>query len=149
MGSKVSPSPKCKAISKQAQGRRRFGPYIYVAVFMVTSITIFSLLSIGFFAPETEVEIKASIVHSSNGLQTDFRHVSVDVNLYNPGRRRRTTVWVEITNQPTNMSFSKTQSMQIGYRQTKIITIEFTLDSLVYHGEFTHGVWLTYPNSQD
>lgn len=148
MERKVLPSPKRKAISKQAQGKR-FRLYILVAVFMVTSITIFSLLSIGFFASETEVEIKASTVHGSNGLQTNYRHVSVDVNLYNPGLRRGTTVWAEITNQPTNVSFSKTQSVQIGYRQSKIITIEFTLDSHIYHGEFTHRVWLTYPNSQD
>jgi len=148
MGSEAPPSSKRTATSKQTP-RRPIGLYIFVVVLVITSIMILSLVSISLFAAEAEVEITASTVRSSSGPSANYIQVSVDVTLYNPGRRRRTTVWAEITNQPTNVSFSKTQSVQLGYSQSKTMTIEFTLDSQVYYGEFTHRVWLTYPNSQD
>lgn len=147
MESAALPFPKRAVTSKQAP-RRRFVLYIFV-VLIIASIMILSLVSIGLFAPEAEVEITSSSVRSSSGPSANYIRVSVDVTLYNPGRRRRTTVWAEITDQPTNVSFSKTQSVEIGYRESETMTIEFILDSLIYYSEFTHRVWLTYPNSQD
>ncbi len=147
MGSEALPSLHRGATSKQ--NPRRIWLYVLVVVLIITSIMILSFVSIGLLAPEAEVEITSSTVRSSSGPSTNYIQVFVDVTLYNPGRGRRTTVWVEITNQPSNVSFSKTQSVQIGYRQAKTMTLEFTLDSQIYYGEFTHRVWLTYPNSHD
>ncbi len=146
MGSEALASPQQGA--KQGQ-RRRVGLYVFVVVLLVISVMVLSLVSVGLFAPLQEVEITSSAVQSSSGPSTNYTQVTVDVTLYNPGRRRRTTVWAEITDQPTNVSFSKTQSIQIGYRQSKTVTLEFILDSLIYAGGFTHRVWLTYPDSQD
>ena len=148
MGNEALSSPQRIATSKQAP-RRRVGLYVFVVVLLIASVMILFFVSVGLFAPEAEVEVTASTVRSSSGPSTNYIRVSVDVTLFNPGRRRRTIVWAEITNQPTNVSFSKTQSVQIDYRQSKTMTLEFTLDSLTYYGEFTHSVWLTYPNSQD
>ncbi len=146
MGSEALASPQQGA--KQGQ-KRRVGLYVFVVVLLVISVMVLSLVSVGLFAPLQEVEITSSAVQSSSGPSTNYTQVTVDVTLYNPGRRRRTTVWAEITDQPTNVSFSKTQSIQIGYRQSKTVTLEFILDSLIYAGGFTHRVWLTYPDSQD
>ncbi len=148
MGSEALPSPRRGVTIKQAP-RRRVGLYFFVVVLLIASIMILALVSIGLFAPETEVEVTASAVRSSSETATNYILVSVDVTLYNPGRGRMATVWAEITNQPTNVSFSKSQYVEIGYRQSKTMMIEFTLDSQLYYGEFTHRVWLTYPNSQD
>jgi hypothetical protein len=148
MGNQAPPSLQHEAVPKWGQ-RRRVGLFVFVVVLLFVSILVLSLVSVGLFAPLKRVEITASAVSISSGPSTNYTRVDVDVTIYNPGRGRRTTVWAEITDQPTNVSFSKTQSVQLGYRQSKTLTFEFILDSQVNNGDFSHHVWLTYPNSQD
>ena len=139
---------KPKSSHKQIPKKRRIGLFIF-AVLILALIIILSHVFISLLILEAEVDITGSTLQSNDEPATDYRQVSVDVYLYNPGGPRRTTVWVEITNQVTNVSFSKTESVQIEYKQPIKLTIEFTLDNLIYSGEFDHKVWLTYPNSQD
>lgn len=98
---------------------------------------------------ELEIDIISSRLQCNNEYSTDYKQVSVNVTLYNPGRPRGTTVWVEITDQPTNVSFSKTRYAQIENREIKTLIFNFTLDRLLYQGEFSHRTWLTYLSSQD
>ena len=139
---------KAKSSLKQIPSKRRIGLFIF-AVLILALIVFLSHLFISLIIFKAEVDIVGSTLHSNNESATDYRWVSVDVYLYNPGGGRRTTVWVEITNQATNVSFSKTESIQIEYKQAIKLTIEFTLDKITYPGEFDHRVWLTYPNYQD
>ena len=133
---------------KQIPKKRRIGLLIF-AVLILVLIIILSQVFLSILILETEVEFTSSLFQSNDESLTDYRKVSVDVYLYNPGGPRRTTVWVEITNQATNVSFSKTESVQIDYKQPIKLTIEFILDKLMYPGDFDHRIWLTYPNSKD
>ena len=129
------------------KNKRRIGLFIFAILVIVSFIILFHLL-MSLLILKSDVDITGSMLQS-NELATNYRCVSVDVFLYNPGGPRITTVWVEITNQATNVSFSKAESVQIEYKKPIKLTIEFTLDKLIYSGEFDHSVWLTYPNSQD
>ena len=139
---------KPKSSVKQIPKKRRIGLFILAILIMVIFIMLFHLF-MSLLILKAEVDITGSTLQSNDESATNYRRVSVDVYLYNPGGPRRTSVWVEITNQATNVSFSKTESVQIEYKQSIKLTIEFTLDTLIYSGEFDHRVWLTYPNSQD
>jgi len=140
---------KLKISLKQIpKNKRRIGLFILAILVMVSFIILFHLL-MSLLILKSEVDITGSMLQSNDELATNYRCVSVEVYLYNPGGPRRTTVWVEITNQATNVSFSKAESVQIEYKKPIKLTIEFTLDKLIYSGEFDHRVWLTYPNSQD
>ena len=148
MVGKAPVSPKRTSSLKQASMRKRLS----LSIFLVIVIVIFAILShvfINLLIYESEIEITTSRLKSNNEHSTDYRYVSVDVTLYNPSRPRGTTVWVEITDQPTTVSFSKTQYIPLEYRELKTITFDFTLDRLIYQGEFSHRTWLTYPSSQD
>ena len=129
------------------KNKRRIGLFIFAILVIVSFIILFHLL-MSLLILKSDVDITGSMLQS-NELATNYRCVSVDVFLYNPGGPRITTVWVEITNQTTNVSFSKAELVQIEYKKPIKLTIEFTLDKLIYSGEFDHRVWLTYPNSQD
>jgi hypothetical protein len=133
---------------KQLSMRKRLVLSIFLVVIIIV-IVISSQLLISLFIYESEVEIISSGLQSNTEYSTDYTQVSVNVTLYNPGRPRGTIVWVEITDQPTNVSFSKTQYVQIEYREVKTLIFNFILDGLLYQGEFSHRTWLTYPNSQD
>jgi hypothetical protein len=148
MVGKAFVSPKRLSSLKQASLRKRLVLSIFLVVVIIV-ILILSQLFISLLIYESEIEIISSELQRNNEYSTDYKKVSVDVTLYNPGRRRGTTVWVEITDQPTNVSFSKTQYFQIEYREIKSLTFDFTLDKLLYQGEFSHRTWLTYPSSQD
>jgi hypothetical protein len=133
---------------KQLSMRKRLVLSIFLVVIMIV-IVILSQLLISLLIYESEVEIISSGLQSNPEYSTDYVQVSVNATLYNSGRPRGTTVWVEITDQPTNVSFSKTQYVQIEYREVKTLIFNFILDGLLYQGEFSHRTWLTYPNSQD
>ena len=124
---------------KQIPKKRQIGLLI-IAVLLLALIIIISQIFLSILILETEVEFTNSLLQSNNESSTEYRKVSVDVYLYNPGGPRRTTVWVEITNQVTNVSFSKTESVQIDYKQPMQLTIEFILDKFMYPGEFDHRI---------
>ena len=122
---------KAKSSLKEIPKKRRVGLFIF-AVLILVSIIVMSHVFISLLIFKVEVDITGSTLQSNDDPKTNYRWVSVDVYLYNPGGRRRTTVWVEITNQATNVSFSKTESVQIEYKQPIKLTIEFTLDKITY-----------------
>ena len=132
---------------KQFPKNKRIGLFIF-AVLILVLIIILSQVLISLLIIERKDIITSSMLQSIDGPSTNYKRLTVDVYLHNPSGSRRTTVWVEITNQVTNISFSKCESVQIEYKQSKKIDVEFILDKLVYPGEFVHRVWLTYPNSQ-
>jgi hypothetical protein len=137
-----------KTSSKKIPKKKRIGLFIFSVLILI--ITIFlSHLFISILILRTQIDITKSTIQSNEELGINFRGVSVDVYLYNPGGTRMITVWVEITHQATNVSFSKTELVQLEYKQQKKVTIDFILDKLAYPGEFIHRVWLTYPNSND
>ena len=146
--SEAAVSPKHISTS-QPVPRRRIRVYFVAVVILIALTIILALFFTGFFTTETEVEITTSTLRSGDGLLSNYIWIAIDVSLYNPGWSRRITVWAEITDQPTQVSYSKAKSVHIGFKESKDVTIEFTLDSLIYHGEFTYRVWLTYPTSRD
>ena len=149
MRSEAPVSPKHTSTSQPVPRRRRIRLYVVAVVIVIASTIIMALFFTGFFNPEAEVEIATSKLRSGDGLLSNYRWVAVDVSLYNPGWSRRITVWAEITYQPTQVSYSKAQSVRIGFKESKDVTIEFTFDSVIYPSEFTYRVWLTYPTWQD
>jgi hypothetical protein len=149
MRSEAPVSPRHSSTSQPVPSRRRTRVYFVAVVVLIALAMILALFFAGFFTLEAEVEIITSTLRRGDGLLSNYIWVAIDVSLYNPGWNRRTVVWAEITDQPTQISFSKTQSVHIGFRESKDVTIEFTLDSLMYNGEFTYRVWLTYPTSRD
>ena len=108
MNNDTTASPKPKSPLKQASMRKRPGLLILLVAVLITSL-ILSHLFISLLISGSEIEITASKLQSDKEYSTDYTQVTVDLILYNPGRQRGTTVWVEITDQPTNVSFSKTQ----------------------------------------
>lgn len=149
MRSEAPVSPMYTSTSQPVPRRRRIRLYFVVVVIVLVSTMILTLFFTVFFTPEAEVEITTSTLRSGEGLLSNYIWVAIDVSLYNPSWSRRITVWAEITNQPTQVSYSKAQYVHIGFKESKDVTIEFTLDSLIYYGEFTYRVWLTYPTSRD
>jgi hypothetical protein len=124
--------------------RRRTKLYIAAVVIVCASTILLSLFLTGFFTPQAEVEITTSTLRSGSGLLNSHKWVAVDVSLYNPGWSRRITVWTEVTYQPTQVSYSKGQYVQIGFKESRDVTIEFAFDRVTYSGVFIHRVWLTY-----
>lgn len=114
-----------------------------IIVGVVLAVIFFPFIS-ALFALEDRVEITESIFHSST-VVGNHRLLTVDVSLFNHGWSKIITVWAEVTDQPTQVSYSKAQTIHLGFRESTEATIEFTLDSSVYQGEFTYRVWLTYP----
>jgi hypothetical protein len=149
MKSEAPVSPEHTSTSQPVPNRRRTRPYVIAVVILVASTIILSLLFTGFFNPEAEVEITTSNLRSVDGLLSNYRWVAVDVSLFNHGWSKTVTVWTEITYQPTQVSFSKAQSVHMDLKESMDLTIEFTLDSENYNGDFTYRVWLTYPTWQD
>lgn len=115
-----------------------------VAVVAAISAIILTLLFIGFFSLEANVEITTSTLHSSTRPSSNYRWVTVDADLYNLGWSSRITVWAEITCQLTQTSYSKSQYVQIGFRESKEVKFDFTLDNAIDSGELAHRVWITY-----
>lgn len=124
--------------------RRRTKLYIAAVVIVCASTILLSLFFTGFFAPQAEVEITTSTLRSGSGLLNSYKWVAVDASLYNPGWSRRITVWAEVTYQPTQVSYSKGQYVQIGFKESRDVMIEFAFDRVTYSGVFIHCVWLTY-----
>jgi len=149
MRSEAPVSPKHTSTSQPVPRRRRIKVYFVAVVVLIALAIILALFFTGFFTLKAEVEITTSTLRSGDGLLSNYIWVAIDVSLYNPGWSRRITVWAEITDQPTQVSYSKAQSVHIGFKESKDVTIEFTLDSLIYRGKFTYRVWLTYPTSRD
>jgi hypothetical protein len=133
---------------KRIPKKRRIGLLIFAIVILV-SIIFLSHILISLVIINKEVDIIGSTQQIDDNSIPNYILVSVDVYLYNPSGSRKPTVWVEITNQATNVSFSKTESVQIDYKQSIKLTFDFTLDKLTYSGEYDHKVWLTYPSSED
>lgn len=142
-------SPTHASTSQPVPRRRRVRSCVVAIVVVLILIIILTPLFTCFFIPEAEVEITASALRSGDGLSRNLIWVAIDVSLHNPSWSRRITVWAEITDQPTQVSYSKAQSVYIGSKESKDVTIDFTLDSLIYRGEFASRVWLTYPSSRD
>lgn len=136
-------SPK-QPLAPSPVPRRTLKSYVAAAVLVCASIILLSLLFTGFFSPQSEVEITTSTLRSGTELAGDHTWVAVDAGLYNPGRSRRITVWAEITYQPTQVSYSKGQYVQIGFKESRDVTIDFAFDRATYPSAFTHRVWLTY-----
>ena len=149
MRSETPVSPEHTSTSQLVPRRRRTRVYVVAVVVLIVLTVILALFFAGFFTLEAEVEITSSNLRSGDGLLSNYIWVAVDVSLYNPRWNGRVVVWAEITDQPTQVSFSKGQSVHLGFRESKDVTIEFTLDSMMYNGEFTHRVWLTHPTSRD
>ena len=139
---------KTKSAPREMPKKKRIGLLIFVVLILVLIIFLSHVL-ISFLILKEEVDIIGSTLKVNDNSIPNYRIVSVEVYLYNPGGSRRTTVWVEVINQATNVSFSKTKSVQIDYKQSIKLIIEFILDKPIYSGEFDHRVWLTYTNSQD
>ena len=133
---------------KKIPNKKRIGLLLF-AVLILVSIIVLSHVFISLLILKEEVDIIGSTLQIDDNSIPDYILVSVDAYLYNPGGSRRTIVWAEITNQATNVSFSKTESVQLDYKQSIKLTFDFTLDTLSYSGEFDHRVWLTYPSSED
>jgi hypothetical protein len=136
----------CRKQSSASQPvpRRSIKPHVAAVIAVVTLITALSLFFFGFFNYAGSVEITRSTLRSSSGLSGNYRWVAVDVSLQNPGWSRRITVWVEITCQLTHVSYSKGQYLHMGFRESKEVTVDFTLDNTLDHGELTHRAWITY-----
>ena len=141
-------SPSRKFSLKQASMRKRLGLSFFLVVVIIIVIVL-SHFFISIFVYESEVEITSSSLQIHTEDSSDYTQIFVDVTLFNPGHPRGTTLWVEITDKSTNVSFSKTQYVQIDFRELETLTFVFTVDKLIYLGEFSHKTWLTYPNSQD
>ena len=124
------------------------GKRIKLHVIAVVAAIALALVLTWFFVVlnllEANVEVTASTLRSVSGFSSNYRWVAVDVDLYNPGWSRRITVWAEITCQLTQTSYSKGQYVQMGFRESKEVTVDFTLDNEVNYGELTHHVWVTY-----
>lgn len=133
---------------KKNPNKKRIG-LLLVAVLILVSIIFLSHVFISLLILKEEVNIIGSRLQIDDNSIPNYILVSVDAYLYNPGGSKRTTVWVEITNKVTNVSFSKTESVQLGYKQSIKLTFDFTLDKLSYFGDFDHRLWLTYPSSKD
>ena len=128
--------------------RKRLGLSIFLVVVIIIVI-ILSHFFISLFVYESDVEIISSSLQIYTEDSSGYIQVFVYMSLYNPGRPRGTTVWVKISDEPTNVSFLKTRYAQIDFREIKTLTFVFTLDKKIYNSEFSHKTWLTYPNSQD
>ena len=128
--------------------KKRIG-LLVLAVMILALIVILSQVFISLLIIQMEVQISGSSLQSIDVPETNYKQIIVEGVVYNPGGQRRVTVWVEITNQETNVSFSKSKLLQIDYKQSKKVTIEFTVDKNTYPGQFDHRVWLTYPDFQD
>ena len=110
---------------------------------------VLSQILISFLILESDIQINSSNLRKDQDNSSEYLQVFVDVSLFNPGRSRGTTIWVEIFHEPSNVSFSKTKYIQLDYKELKNLSFDFILDHLIYDGNFTHKVWLTYPSSQD
>jgi len=130
--------------ASQPVPRRRIRLYVVAVVTVIASTIVLALFFAGFFTSEANVEITTSTLRSGSGLSSNYRWVAVDVSLYNPGWSRRITVWAEITCQLTQVSYSKGQYVHIGFRESKDVTVDFTLDNAIDYGELTHRAWVTY-----
>ena len=122
-------SPKRKSSFRYTSIRKRLGFSIFLVVVIIV-IIVLSQLFISLLIYDKEIEIITSKLQSNNEYSINYLQVSVDIILYNPGRLRGTTVWVEITNQPSGVSFSKTQYVQLDFRELKTLTFNFILDKL-------------------
>jgi hypothetical protein len=130
--------------ASQPVPRKNIKPHMAAVITVVTLIIALSLFFISFFNLDGSVEITTSTLRSGSGLSGNYRWVAVDVSLQNPGWSRRITVWVEITCQLTHVSYSKGQYLHIGFRESKEVTVDFTLYNALDHGELTHRAWITY-----
>lgn len=124
--------------------RKSIKPHVAAVISVITLAIALSLFFIDFFNLDESVEITSSTLRSDRGLSGNYRWVAVDVSLQNPGWSRRITVWVEITCQLTRVSYSKGQYLHIGFRESKEVTVDFTLDNALDYGELTHRTWITY-----
>jgi hypothetical protein len=118
-------------------------------VFLIVTVVVFFHLLISFLVLDSNIQVSSSSLLKDSDSSGDFLQVFVDVILFNPGRGRGVTVWVEITHEPSSVSFSKTEYVQFDFKELKNLTFNFTLDIHIYEGDFNHKVWLTYPSSQD
>jgi hypothetical protein len=107
--------PQLKSSLKQASIRKKLGFSIFLVVVIIIMIILFHFI-ISLFIYESKIEILTSEINNKE-FSNIFYQVSVKVVLYNPGRPQGTTVWVEITDQPTDVSFSKTQYVNLGFRE--------------------------------
>jgi len=116
-----------------------------IGVIVIASVVVLALALFltGFFNPK--VEITSSILHrgSSGILGTGNYWVNVEISLYNHGWSGTVTVWAEITYEPTQDTWKKAKAIHLGQRESKDVTIEFTLETGWYFGDFTYRVWLT------
>ena len=130
--------------SQPVPRRRRIKLYVVAVVTAIALTIVLALFFSGFFVLWANVEITTSKLRSDSGLINHYRLVEVDVSLYNPGWSRRITVWAEITCQLTQVSYSKGQYIHIGFKESKDVTVDFTLDNTIDCGELTHRAWVTY-----
>ena len=117
---------------------------ITVVVATISLIVALSLFFTGFFNLLGNVEITASTLRIGTGFSGNYKWVAVDVKLQNPGWEQKITVWVEITCQLTQTSYSKGQYINLGFKESKEVTVDFTLANTNDYDQLTHRVWITY-----
>ena len=133
-----------KSPDSQLVPRKSIKPHVAAVITVIALIVTLSLFFIGFFNYGGSVEITSSTLRSGSMLSGNYRRVAVDVSLQNLGWSRRITVWVEITCRLTHVSYSKGQYLHMGFKESKEVTVDFTLDDALDHGEVTHRAWITY-----
>jgi hypothetical protein len=130
--------------ASQAVPRKSIKPHVAAVIAVIALIIALSLFFVGFFNYAGSVEITSSTLRSDSGISGNYKWVAVDVSLQNPSWSRRITVWVEVTCQLTDVSYSKGQYLHMGFKESKEVTVDFTLDNALDHGELTHRAWVTY-----
>ena len=123
---------------------KRIKLHVVAVVAAIALALVLTLFFVAFYPLVADVEVTTSTLRSGSGLSSNYRWVTVDVDLYNPGWSRRITVWAEITCRLTQTSYSKGQYVHIGCRESKEVIVDFTLDNEIDYGELTHRVWVTY-----
>jgi len=130
--------------ASQAVLRKRIKSHLVAVVAAVFSILALALFYGAFYSLKPNVEITTSSLHSNSGLSNNYRWVTVDASLSNPGPTSRIAVWAEITCLHTQTSYSKSQYVKIGFRESREVKFDFILDNAIDYGELTHRVWITY-----
>jgi len=118
---------------------RRKWLYVIIALIIIVSTLVVTLF---LFVFKPNVEVTSSVLRTGGGFLSPY-WVAVDVSVFNHGWSGDVTVWVEITYETTGETWKKAQTVYINSKESKDVTITFTLDSAIYFGDFTRNVWVT------
>ncbi|MFX0067063.1 MAG: hypothetical protein ACFFC7_33435 [Candidatus Hermodarchaeota archaeon] len=113
---------------------------VVAAIFLILMPTLF----LAFYPLEANVKITTSTLQGDVGLSNKYRLVTVNAELFNLGQVSRVTVWAEITRLNTQTSYSKSQYVKIGFRESKEVKFDFIFENAMDYSELTHRVWINY-----